>query len=277
MAALDAFDYKEPACPLCDGKDFYYPDPDAPAGRVPVAQVIDKLDGLLAKEDNAGAKRLLTYWAAEAQALRDKRGELSVQSEIMGLARKTGDRDWGMAAVERGLALIDALGVGGLVSAATILLNAATTCKAFGDPHRALALYARVEAVYETQLPANDLQRAGLYNNKATALAELGRFEEAQRLYARAYAVLEQNPHTEPDRAVTKLNLADLLAAAGQGEQAVEEKLKEALELLDDPAAVRDGYYAFVCRKAAQAFGYYGFFRIRKELDERADRLYAGT
>lgn len=277
MAALDAFDYKEPACALCGGKEFYYPDPDAPEGHIPVEQVFGKLDSLLAKEDNAGAKRLLMYWVAEAQALRDKRGELSVQSEVMGLARKTGDREWGMAAVERGLALIDELGVGGLVSAATILLNAATTCKAFGDPRRALALYARVEAVYEAELPENDLQRAGLYNNKATALTELGRFDEAQRLYERAYAVLEQNPHTEPDRAVTKLNLADLLAAAGKDEQAVEAKLMEALALLDDPAARRDGYYAFVCRKAAQAFGYYGFFRIRKELDERADRLYAGA
>ena len=40
---------------------------------------------------------------------------------------------------------------------------------------------------------------------------------------------------------------------------------------------MRDGYYAFVCRKAAQAFGYYGFFKVRKDLDERADRIYAGA
>ncbi len=277
MAAIDAFDYKEPACPLCSGKDFYYPDPEAPDGHIPVANITEKLDSLLAREDYDGAKRLLKYWIDEAAALKDKRGELSVQSEIMGLARKTNDRGWGMAAVERGLELIDTLGLGQLVSAATILLNAATTCKAFGDPERALTLYARAEAVYEKELPENDLQLAGLYNNKATALAELERFDEAEALYERAYAILEHNGHTKPDRAVTKINLADLYAAAGRDEAQVEALLFEALALLDDEHTVRDGYYAFVCRKAAQAFGYYGFFKVRKDLDERADRIYAGA
>lgn len=277
MATIDAFDYKEPTCPLCSGKDFYYPDPEAPEGHIPVANITDKLDSLLAREDYDGAKRLLKYWVDEAVALKDRRGELSVQSEIMGLSRKMNDRDWGMGAVERGLELIEKEGLDGLVSAATIILNAATTCKAFGDPERALTLYARAEAVYEKELPENDLQLAGLYNNKATALAELERFDEAETLYERAYAILEKNEHTEPDRAVTKINLADLYAAAGRDEAQVEALLFDALALLDDERTVRDGYYAFVCRKAAQAFGYYGFFKVRKDLDERADRIYAGA
>ena len=43
---IDPFDYKEPSCATCGGKDFYYPNPDAPKGRIPVSRIIEKLDQL---------------------------------------------------------------------------------------------------------------------------------------------------------------------------------------------------------------------------------------
>ena len=41
---IDPFDYKEPACATCGGKEFYSPDKDAPAGRIPIRRVIEKAD-----------------------------------------------------------------------------------------------------------------------------------------------------------------------------------------------------------------------------------------
>jgi hypothetical protein len=49
------------------------------------------------------------------------------------------------------------------------------------------------------------------------------------------------------------------------------------MEYLDRPEIVRNAYYAFNCRKCASAFEYYGFFLMKKELEERADRIYAGN
>ena len=48
---IDPFDYKEPSCALCGGEAFYYPDADAPKGRVPIDRIIAKLDGYFEKND----------------------------------------------------------------------------------------------------------------------------------------------------------------------------------------------------------------------------------
>ena len=35
-----------------------------------------------------------------------------------------------------------------------------------------------------------------------------------------------------------------------------------------------DGYYAFNCRKCADTFGHFGYFRIRQELSRAAEEIY---
>ena len=59
---IDPFDYKEPACALCGGKEFYAPDENAPAGRIPVKRIMAKLDESFNRNDMAEAGRLLEYW-----------------------------------------------------------------------------------------------------------------------------------------------------------------------------------------------------------------------
>ncbi len=144
---LDEFDYKEPACPLCDGKDFYYPKKDAPSGRIPVNRVIDKLDSFLNKNDYEAAGRHLIYWKNEAVYLRDKHGELAVENELIGYYRKQGEKEKGLDSVKRALELIDDLNQGDTVSGATILINCATAYKAFDMPRNALPLYIRAEEI----------------------------------------------------------------------------------------------------------------------------------
>ena len=100
-----------------------------PNEHIDVGRMIDKLDSLFDKNDFLGAGRLLDYWRNEAVRMGDKCGELSVVGEQMGYFRKTNDKDEGLEAVRRGLALIDELGLSENMSSRTICLNAATTMK----------------------------------------------------------------------------------------------------------------------------------------------------
>ena len=115
---LDPLDYKEPACALCGGEAFYNFGPKKPQGHIPVDAVIRKLDDCLARENYAEGARVLRYWIEDAKALNDRRGELSVQNEVLGLSRRIGDKPWGLAAVERCLQLIAEIGGEGLLSTA---------------------------------------------------------------------------------------------------------------------------------------------------------------
>lgn len=73
--------------------------------------------------------------------------------------------------------------------------------------------------------------------------------------------------------AVTWVNLAVLYEKAGREEE-IDGCLEKAVEIFRSGEVPRDGYYAFNCRKCAETFGHFGYFRIKKELTEAADRIY---
>ena len=271
---IDAFDYKEPACPLCSGKDFYDYDPAAQQGSIPVAQVIAKIDEALNREDYGAAKRILYYWLAEAKQLRDLRGQLAVYSELMGLHRKNGERAEALSAVENGLRIIDALGVGHLVSTATVYVNAATVYKSFEMAEQALPLYKKAEEIYRENLKENDPLFGALFNNMGLAFADLDRLEEALASFEKALTIMTVSPDRAPEAAITCLNMADLYF--GDDEKA-DTLVQRAYGLLNEPTLKHDSYYAFVCKKCAPAFGAHGYFLIAKEIEERAERIYAGA
>ena len=277
---LDPFDYKEPSCAVCGGREFYYPDRDAPDGRIPVERIIEKLDKLFEKNDMAEAGRLLAHWRGESVALRDRRGELAVTSELIGYYRKTGEKEPALASVERGLELVDAHGLADSVPGATILLNAATTLKAFGQAERALPLYAQTEEIYRRRLSPGDARFGGLFNNKGLALQDLGRFEEAESCFFAAVGIMEAVEHGEADLAITYVNLAHLYDDWKEDEEKDEKIsscLDRALALLGTESLPRNGYYAFVCEKCAPSFGYFGYFLADRELKARAEAIYAGA
>ena len=272
---LDPFDYKEPACALCGGKEFYAPDSEAPASAIPVGRIIDKLDGFFNSDNMEEAGKLLEYWQKEAAALNDKSGELSIVNELIGYYRKTGDKLKALAAVDRGLYLLQALGQGETVSGATVKLNAATTMKAFGKAREALPLYEQTFAVYEKKLQENDARFGGFYNNKALALADAGMTEEAEKCFLAAISIMKNIPNGQTDQAVSYVNLAHLYHSSGKEKSAVTDCLFKAYELLNDENVKKDGYYAFVCKKCAPAFGYFGYSLIEKELTRTAEDIYA--
>ena len=245
--------------------------------RIPIRHVVDKLDRALARGDYAEGMRLLDYWTREARALGDEDGELSVTSELLGLSRRVNDREKGLAAIDRALELLEKSGLADTVSGATILLNAATTKKHFGDPEGAIPLYRQAEAVYLARLSPDDERLGGLYNNFASSLSETGDRKTAEAYYEKALAVMEKNGAAGLlGVAVTSVNLADFYAAGDEPEK--DEKICATLErawaALESPDAPRDGEYAFVASKCAPAFSYYGWFFAASELEKRVKEIY---
>ena len=272
---LDPFDYKEPACPLSDGKSFYYPSPDDPSGTVPVRRIIEKLDSYFASNDTAGAGEFLKRWEAEAKELRDRRGEISIQNELMGYYRKEGLRDEAYRAARRALDLVEEVGISGTVPAATVMLNAATVFKAFGDPTAALELYEKTNKIYSEHLDANDPLVAGLDNNSALALCDLGRYEEAEGLFVEAAAIMSTHPDGGCDEAATYVNMAHMYESwRGVASPEIPECMSLAWEILDSDATTRDPYYAFVASKCAPSFEHFGDDEKSIELKRRSKEIY---
>ena len=273
---LQPEDYTDPACPFCT--DAYQKEP--PVKSIPTGRVLDKLDEHFAKNDYEGAERHLLYWREEAILGRDRRGQLLIANELMGLYRKTGRLDEAKKEAEAALSLAAELGVENETAGGTALLNAATVYKAAGEPARSLALFEKARAVLEKAASADAGLLAGLCNNMALTLVDLARFDEAEKLYKKALDLLTGVENGQADAAVTWLNLADLYTArdgAEKAENSVASCVERAAALLDAPALPRDGYYAFVCEKCAPVFGYYGYFLLERTYRERAKNIYERT
>ncbi len=277
MSTIDPFDYKEPACVVCNGEDFYYPNPEKPLGTVPIRSVIEKIDGLLAKNDLAEAERVLSYWLEESRNLIDKRGELEIRSEQMGLYRKLGKKKEGIESVEDGLKLLKTLRLSDTVSGATIALNAATTYKAFGYAKEALPIYKHVEEVYKANLDADDYRFAGLYNNEALALADVGEVAGAENAFKKAVSVLDGKPGKENDIAISYVNMAHLYEEEGEKEDEVYACMEKAIAYLDTPSLPHDGYHAFVLSKCLPSIEYFGYFIAKQRLEKRMNEIYERT
>ncbi|MBO7407142.1 MAG: tetratricopeptide repeat protein [Clostridia bacterium] len=250
---------------------------------IDVQRLLDRLDALLAAKDYNAAEAHLLYWLREAEATADTAAELTVLNELMGFYRKQGDR---AQATKYANYALDRYGVdpefNDTVFFATTCLNAATVCKAFGETERALELYRRCLDLYERRLEPDDLRFAGLYNNMGLALTEAGQYESAYDAFICAVNIQEPlGPSTAPDRAITFLNLCDLIDAGympdGNADvdpaELIDRYIEFAYALLMDAQTVKDAYYAFVCEKCAPVFGYYGYFLYKNRITAEAERV----
>ena len=275
LPEMDVTDYTDPQCPFC--VDAFTKDNVKP---IDTRRVIEKLDEYLGKNDYAGAERHLKYWEEEAKMGNDLRGEFSLAEELMGLYRKLGRREDAIYYAEKAVRYIDLIEIEGSVAAATAMLNAATVYKAFGAPEKGIPLFEKAQEIYESKLEPTDSRVAGLYNNFALALTDLGRYDEARELYQRALEIVLKNEGNEPEAAISELNLASLAEAQyglEKAESEIEEHLDRAEKLLKKEGLRKDGNYAFVAEKCAPVFGYYGWFGVEAELKEEAERIYGGN
>ncbi len=260
----------------CASCGYKQKDPDKPLGHIPVSRIIEKLDVCFSKNDMAEAGRLLDYWRKEAVSLRDARGELTVVSEQIGYFRKTAEKDKALEAVARAVELIGCSPEN--VSDGTILLNAATTLKAFGKAEEALPLYGQTFALYEKFLANDDVLFAGYFNNYGLALADMERYAEAEEAYQKALGIVLAKPESRLDGAVTYLNMAHMYPYWDEkSPRDIKDCLQKAQEILEDPKNTRNGYYAFVLSKCAPSFREFGKAEIAEKMEKLSEEIYAGN
>lgn len=248
-------------------------------GYIPIGRIIDKLNILFSHNQMEEAGEVLRYWEKEARTLNDQKGLLEILSEEIGYYRKVADGQRGLSAVNEALSLLDCNYNESSVNNATIYLNCATTMKAFGKAEEAMPYYAKAKEMYERLLPSDDFRLAGLYNNYATALKDLERYDEARENYLKAIRLLEAKEDVYGEIAVSYVNLAHLEydAAFKDGRDAddkVDECLERAYKCLDNPKIKRDGNYAYICEKCAPAYEFFGYFLQKAELEKRANDIY---
>ena len=273
MTPIGKEDYVEPRCLLCEepyGAEIAY-------RPVPQQRIMEKVDECMSRRDYAGVERHLLYWLEEARLGRDQKGELMIRNELIGHYRKVQQKDKAFAQIEAALRLLDEMDFSGTITAGTTYVNAATAYQAFGENAKAVKLFERAKAVYESIPSLKPELLGGLCNNMALSLVEEKRFSEARALYEQALSVMANAEHGALEQAITYLNMADAAEAELgllDASETIDRYLETAQTLLDTPTLVRDGYYAFVCEKCAPTFAYYGWFAAADELNERARAIY---
>ena len=267
---------------------------------VPQRRIIDKMDEYMSRRDYNGAERHLLYWLEEAKLGGDLQGQLMLRNELVGHYRKTGQKEPAMESAAKALDLLRELDMENTITAGTTYVNIATACGAFGDHERAIRLFEKARAAYESSSQTETQLLGGLYNNMALTCTELGRCEEALALYEKAANLMGRVPDGELEQAITYLNMANTVEVQlglEAGEQQINALVERAEELLEakgeellgkGEAALTDGtdlramkqeerarlgYYAFVCEKCAPTFAYYGYFMTAESLTERSEEL----
>lgn len=267
---------------------------------VPQRRIIDKMDEYMSRRDYNGAERHLLYWLEEAKLGGDLQGQLMLRNELVGHYRKTGQKEPAMESAAKALDLLRELDMENTITAGTTYVNIATACGAFGDHERAIRLFEKARAAYESSSQTETQLLGGLYNNMALTCTELGRCEEALALYEKAADLMGRVPDGELEQAITYLNMANTVEVQmglEAGEQQINALVERAEELLKakgeellgkGEAALTDGtdlramkqeerarlgYYAFVCEKCAPTFAYYGYFMTAESLTERSEEL----
>ncbi|MBQ3372849.1 MAG: tetratricopeptide repeat protein [Oscillospiraceae bacterium] len=267
-------DYTEPCC--CFDASQYTGTPDTSHVEHPldIPEIIKGLDARNNSGRESEAAAYLENWLAEARIRKDWRAELSLNNELLGQYRRSGDAEKGIRTVNEVLMLLKAHSLGSTVSGATILLNAATTLKCFGRAAESVPIFRHVARVYADHLDPLDYRFAGLYNNMALSFADTGDYLSAEKHFTMASGILEKCPGTENDRAVTFCNLAELYDAQDPEDPRISACMEKAWDLLNTPDLPKDGYHAFTASKCVPTFDRLGYFLYASELQKRADVIY---
>ncbi len=267
----------DPICPFDSSQYTGVPDTSHSEKSLNIPEIIKELDGLFNKGLETQAGEFLEEKRTEAESLGDWRGELSLLSELMGFHRRDMNKEKGLWAVNKGLEIIKQHNMGRTVSGATIILNAATTLKCFGEAESSIPLFIHVSRVFSDNLTPDDYRFAGLYNNMALSYADIGRYSEAERYYKMAMAVLRRLGGNQNELADTLCNMAELYNRMDIEDERINQCLELAWEYLNSPELKFDGYHAFTLTKCIPTFDYFGYFLWVKELRERVNKIYERT
>jgi tetratricopeptide (TPR) repeat protein len=196
-------------------------------------QVLEGLDELFETHQLDRVEGYLEEQLMQAVEENDLGAMISILNEMLGFARETSQYDKCQVYAAQALRLIENSPYKGTLSHATTLLNVATAMRAAGQLEQSQERYAQVEAIYKEQLPENDYQYAGLYNNKGLLFEEMQEYENAAQSFAHAIEIISCYEGNEYYQAVSYANLANAQVVLGQYEQAAEHA-QRAIDIFDD-------------------------------------------
>ena len=225
---------------------------------IPVARFISQMDSCFNRNDMKSARDCIRFWESEARRLGDRRGLLTVLNEAVGYYRRNKKKTRALEAMEECLQLVDQLGQSQTVSGATVFVNAATTLSFFDREEEALELYARAAACFEAENKTETFEYASLLNNRAAALNELKRYDEAEKDWRKAVEILKHIGRHDGEIAISLIMLAHLTYDRDDTAfEKCEALLDEAWEYINSDNQPKDGNYAYVLKKCAPSFDYF--------------------
>ena len=178
------------------------------------------LDNLFAQKDLAAAESYLASHLEEAKNCGNTGYQLTVLNEQAGLYRTLSRFPQAFAACAQAMAIISAPDFTDNISAATTMLNVATSLRAGGRIAEALELYVKVDELYAVVLETGDSRRAALYNNMAQAVSASGDKKTALEYLHKSLAILETSPENAAALATTHSNIALTSMSLGNNETA---------------------------------------------------------
>jgi len=245
-----------------------------PTGKINVDRFIRKLDGLIAKNDLKGAVETAEFWENEAKNCGDKCGLLSVINEELGLFRTTEDSERALKAAAICEELLSEREPD--FSYATVCVNLATTYKAFGKVEKGLPFYDKAETIYKEYGKTDTYEYAAFLNNKASALMELTRYDEAETLLTTAVEILKKEGNHDADIAISLITLAHLNFDRDENSfETVENLLDLSWEYVNSERNVRDYRYAVAIKKCAPSYRYFQRPMEAEALDETAAEIFS--
>lgn len=245
-----------------------------PTGRINVGRFIAKLDECFKTDDLAEAARTVEYWENEARSLNDACGLLSVLNEEIGLYRRMNEKDKALRAVRLAKEIVD-FSENNDVSRATVMVNAATTLKAFGYPAEGLPYFDKAEEIYIDNGKKDSFEHAALLNNKSSSLCDLKRYDEGEKCLNYAIEILKKEGKHDGEIAVSLINLAHLTYDRDENSyEAVEAILDKAWEYINSENQPHDANYAFIISKCAPSLRYFKRELEAEALEQTAAEIY---
>lgn len=242
-------------------------------GHIDTQRLLSKLDSIFDQNDLQSAERLLIYWQNEAINLNDKKGELTVLNELIGLYRRTKESQKSQDVINKALQIINELNLDNNISTATIYLNIATNMNSFGMAQNSITYYEKTYKIYKDNINENDKMFASFYNNYAAALANIGDFENAKSTYLKAISILENLPNSKAETAISYINVSYVYEVLNDKDK-INWCIECAINNLISDANIKDGNYYFELSKCIEPLKEHGKIEIANKFQNEINNFY---
>ena len=233
-----------------------------------IQKVLNDLDCLIQKQNIEKIPSFFEEKYVEAKKEEQWDALLILYNESMGFYRETGNYTKSIECAEKAIELAKEMGLSGSVAFATTLLNAANAYRAAGKSDRSLELYGQVFAIYEKELPRDDMYFANLYNNISLVYQEIQNYEKAKEALLKALAICKANENTVFEIAVTHANLANTCIWLKEDENAMEHA-KIAVRMFEQQH-VEDAHYSAALSALGSLYYKQGLYKQAAETVEKA-------